>query len=187
MTLACLLRSAALLGAGAMIACTPALNWREIHLDRLTALLPCKPDRAQRPVHLGSTDLPLEMAGCEAGGALFAISHMRAADPQQVTAIQVQWQQAALATMQAMRTRHESFKLEQSAHNLVQARDAASGPLPDGGLELLVADGRRADGSPVQARLAWFSQGADIFHVAVYGATLSSETSQMIFSGLKLQ
>lgn len=170
-----------------MVACTPALNWREIHLDRLSALLPCKPDHAQRRVRLGSTDLSLEMAGCEAGDALFAISHVRAADSQQVTAIQAQWQQAALTTLQATSVRTETFKLDQPAHNLVQARDAASGPLPDGGLELLAADGRRADGNPVQARLAWFAQGADIFHVAVYGAALSSETSQMLFSGLKLQ
>jgi hypothetical protein len=112
---------------------------------------------------------------------------VRAADSQQVTAIQAQWQQAALTTLQATSVRTETFKLDQPAHNLVQARDAASGPLPDGGLELLAADGRRADGNPVQARLAWFAQGADIFHVAVYGAALSSETSQMLFSGLKLQ
>ena len=187
MTVARLLRCVALLAASAAVACTPALNWREIHLHRLTALLPCKPDHAQRAVRLGSTDLPLEMAGCEAGGALFAISHVQAANPQHVTAILAQWQTAALATMQTTNVRPETFKLEKPAHNVVQTRDAASGPLSDTGLELQAADGRRGDGNPVQARLAWFAQGADIFHVAVYGAKLDAEMSQMLFSGLKLQ
>lgn len=182
-----LLRCAALLGTWALVACTPALNWREIHLDRLTTLLPCKPDHAQRPVRLGSADLALAMAGCEAAGALFAISHMRASDPQQVSATQSQWQQAALASMRATSLRQETFKLENPAHNVIQIRDAASGPQPDGTLELLVADGSRADGTAVQARLVWFAQGSDIFHAAVYGATLNADTYQMLFSGLKLQ
>jgi hypothetical protein len=182
-----LLRRAALLATVAIVACTPALNWREIRLDRLTALLPCKPDHAQRPVRLGPTDLQLEMAGCEAAGALFAISHVRVPDPQQLTAAETEWQKAALATMQATNVRHETFKLEKPADNVVQVREAKSGLLPDGMLELLVAEGRRADGTPVQARLAWFAQGADVFHVAVYGAALNVDTYQMFFSGLKLQ
>lgn len=184
---ACQLRRAALLGAWALVACTPALNWREIRLDRLTVLLPCKPDHAQRPVHLGATDLQLEMAGCEAAGALFAISRVQVANPQQLTAVETEWQKAALATMQATNVRPETFKLEKPADNVVQVREATSGLLAPGVLELLVADGKRADGTPVQARLAWFAQGADIFHVAVYGTALNVDTYQMFFSGLKLQ
>jgi hypothetical protein len=59
-------------------ACSPVFNWREVRFDQsgTVALLPCKPDRAERPVPLydGSAPLVLSMAGCQAGGATFSVS-----------------------------------------------------------------------------------------------------------------
>jgi hypothetical protein len=54
-------------------ACTPAFNWREVRFDQagVTALLPCKPDRAVRVVQLAGQPVSTNMAGCEAGGAMF--------------------------------------------------------------------------------------------------------------------
>lgn len=187
MTPAWLLRRAALLATWATVACSPALNWREVRLDRLTAMLPCKPDQAQRPVRLGAIDVSLEMSGCEASDALFAVSHVRAAEPQHVTAVLAEWRKAALANMQATRTQPQTFKLTKAAIGVFQLPDAASGPLPGGALEMVLADGTRADGSPVQARLVWFAQGVDVYHVAFYGARLDQEAFDLFFSGLSLQ
>ena len=70
-----------LVGAGALLsACTPAFNWREVGFDQagVTALLPCKPDRGTRAVQLGGQSVQMSMAGCESGGAMFAVSLVEA-------------------------------------------------------------------------------------------------------------
>lgn len=85
----------------ALSACSPALNWREVHLNRLTALLPCKPDQAQRVVHLAGQALALEMAGCEAAGGLFAISHLRVDAIHQVPEVLAAWRAGTLGNMQS--------------------------------------------------------------------------------------
>ena len=71
-----------------LAACSPTFNWRDVPLApaELTALLPCKPDRASRSVPLGGETLQIEMAGCEAGNATFAVAHARAASPAQAEA-----------------------------------------------------------------------------------------------------
>ena len=57
-------------------ACSPALDWRTVELEGLRTVLPCKPDRAARDVVLGELPVRMSMAGCEAQGALFAISQV---------------------------------------------------------------------------------------------------------------
>ena len=59
-----------------LAACTPSLNWRQVPVVQLAALLPCKPDHAERQVELLGAQQALAMWGCEAGGALFAVSQM---------------------------------------------------------------------------------------------------------------
>ena len=63
-----------------LTACTPAFNWREVGFDQagVTALLPCKPDRGTRAVQLGGQSVQMNMAGCESGGAMFAVSLVEA-------------------------------------------------------------------------------------------------------------
>jgi hypothetical protein len=61
---------------GFTVACTPTFNWREVSLEQagVMGLLPCKPDRGTRQVQLAGQTMPMTMAGCESGGALFTIS-----------------------------------------------------------------------------------------------------------------
>jgi hypothetical protein len=56
--------------------CTPTFNWREVGLEQagVAGLLPCKPDRGVRQVQLAGQTMPMTMAGCESGGALFTLS-----------------------------------------------------------------------------------------------------------------
>ena len=57
--------------------CSPIFNWREVPIggDGVIALLPCKADRAARMLPLGAETVAVDMAGCEAGGATFAVAH----------------------------------------------------------------------------------------------------------------
>ena len=94
--------------AAGLVACSPGLNWRTVPVEQLAALLPCKPDHAERQVELAGTPRTLSMWGCEADGALFAVSHLRvdatAIDAQVITA----WQLAAMRNL----PRHKLCRLQ---------------------------------------------------------------------------
>lgn len=155
-----------------LVACNPALNWREVHLQTLVAMLPCKPDQAQRTVQLAAQDVTMDMQGCEADGALFAISHVRLDSATHTDAERTDWRQQTLAAMRAASVLELPFRLK---------------PSTSAATHLLAAQGLRPDGSAVAARLLWLDAGQDLYHVAVYANTLSDERVEMLFSGLSLQ
>jgi hypothetical protein len=156
--------------ASLLPACTPTLNWREVVLDRISVLLPCKPDRAQRSVSWGDKEVALQMAGCEAGSTLYAVSHIRVSDEKaQVEAIE-QWQSMAL----------NKLKAEQPKKLVLNAPKGANGYVH------LSATGQSSSGAPLVAQLIWFSVGIDVYHVAVYAPTLSADTTEPLISSIKL-
>lgn len=164
-----------LLAVFVLSACSPALNWREVPLNRLTAFLPCKPDRAQRTVPLGSQAVEMDMAGCEAAGGLFAVSHLRLGAPSHAAEVLAAWRTGTLRSMRS------TGGTELPWRPVAGAGAQAFPPV------LLEATGQRADGSTVQAHLAWLVDGVDIFHIAVYAPRLTADMTETLFSELKLQ
>lgn len=164
-----LLATAVVLGLG-LAACSPALNWRSVALGDGTVSLPCKPDRAQRTVALGASPTPMEMVGCEADGALFAVSRVALASAADASRVQAQWQAASLLQMRS-----------QSEPTANEASRAGSKALS---LRVLSAVGQRGDGQPVQARLAWVVVGHDLFHLAVYAPVIAPDMSEPFFDGV---
>ncbi len=156
-----------LLGLGA---CSPALNWRSVALGELALTLPCKPDRAQRTVPLGSQNLDMEMVGCEADGALFAVSRVGVPLGGDAEQLQAWWQAASLQQMKAQGS-PVLTPLSSSAQALA--------------LRGMTASGQAADGHAVQARLAWVAAGADVYHFAVYAARITPEMAEPFFEGVK--
>lgn len=159
----------------ALLACSPALNWREVRLNRLTALLPCKPDVAQRTVRLGAQDVILDMRGCEAADGLFAVVHTRLAAPDQAAAVLADWRAGTLAHMQSASVTELPFRIHRA--------NAPKGSTPF----MLHVEGKRADGSALQARLVWFADGADLFQMAVYATRLRPEMTDSLFTQATLQ
>lgn len=157
--------------AVALAACSPALNWRQVPLERISVLLPCKPDRAQRNQRLGARDVTLSMAGCEAAGALYAVSHIPLADTAATTGLVQDWRAATLANMRAT-------SVADSALAVPPGFTSAS---------RIAVQGQRPDGSAVQGQLVWLVAGSDVFHLAVYGERLTSESVDTFFSDTKLQ
>jgi hypothetical protein len=149
------------------MACTPTLNWREVPIGPVTAILPCKPDRGTRTVRLMDQDWQMHMAGCEAGGALYAISYLQLNDTATSFAVTDAWRQSALSRMQA-----------------TPSPDAALAPGNGANAAIVQARGRQADGSAVQAQLRWFLVGTQLFHAAVYAPRLSVEMTDPFFSDL---
>ncbi len=158
--------------ATGLTACSPSLNWRTVSVEQLAALLPCKPDHAQRQVELAGTEHTLAMWGCEAGGALFALSHLRVKEPAKPQQLIAAWQLADLRNMPGATPQSLDFKAP-----------AIAGQMPTPGV-MVRASGKRADGQAVQAQLAWFSRGVDVYHLAVYAPELTPEMTDTFFTEL---
>ena len=156
-------------------------------MEELVALLPCKPDHAQRQVQLGSLNTTLQVSGCETAGALYAISHVRVADPSQLKPTKNAWREATFATLQAGSVQTEPLRLAKpragQAYTVPSAGDAAS----HAELSLEKLEGKRSDGSAVQAQMVWLAKGQDLYHVAVFGTRLDKEKTELLFSELRLQ
>ncbi|WP_298209088.1 hypothetical protein [Acidovorax sp.] len=173
-----------LTGAAALLllaGCSPALNWRTVPLPEadLTITLPCKPDQATRTVELAGVPVELSMAGCDADGATFAVSHAVLADPAQVGTALTHWRAAALARL--------------GAGAAASAKDIPYAPR--GTLALpqsvrTVAQGQRADGSAVTAQAVWFARAAGtqvrLYHAVVYSPKPRPEVADQFFAGLVL-
>ena len=155
-----------------LCACSPALNWRSVTLEGVQATLPCKPDQAQRPVQLASLDLNLSMAGCEADGGLYAISHLRLAQGAQAQPLIDAWRDQALQTMRATAAP-------------VASPLAALGARP--ALTVYQASGTNPRGQAVQARWIWVQRDRDIYHWALYAPAIRAEMEEPFFSAMQWQ
>lgn len=155
-----------------LAACSPALNWREVRPGgaELKALLPCKPDQGSRRQRLAGQDIDISMVGCEAGGALFAISVAELGDPDRALAVQVQWQAHLLGNMQAAVSSTSAYGIKGAGAQLAPVR--------------LTARGLRPDGRPVAAQGVWFARGTRLYHAVIYADAISPEQSEPFFSGL---
>ncbi len=155
-------------------ACSPSLNWREVRPagGELKAMLPCKPDQGSRRQSLAGREMEIHMLGCEAGGALYALSVADLADGGQALVVQVQWQANLLGNMQASTSASSSWVLKGASAALAPVR--------------LDAQGLRPDGRPVQAQAVWFARGTRVYHAAVYAQRISAEMSEPFFGGLEL-
>ncbi len=160
----------------ALAACSPAFNWREVRPEntRLSFLLPCKPDKAQKTVPFGGKPTPLAMLGCEAGGITFAVAVAdlgNSGEAAQAATLLAQWQSLTLANMRAGAPQLSPLKLPGAA--------IAQPPV------LVTAQGQRADGTAVSGQAAYFAHGAQLFQAVMYADRLPPEVAETFFSSLK--
>lgn len=155
------------------VACTPALDWREVRLEGLQAMLPCKPDRGERKVPLADHTLPMQMAGCEAQGAMYAISYVRLPTLAAANAVQSAWRHAAMANINGTAIASQPIPIHMRGGNAT--------------VELVTAKGSWNDGKALQARFMWVTQNDIIYHVAVFGEKLDNERLDMLLTDLRVQ
>lgn len=135
-------------------ACTPALNWREVHLDGgALALFPCKPEHQTRTLTLVGRPVALTLHACEATGLRFAVAQADVQDPARVEAAL-----AALAVAQA-----------RNLQALLPPGDAVQVPgmTPNPQARRYALSGRRPDGAAVQAQLLLFARGTQVLQATV--------------------
>lgn len=160
------------------VACTPALNWREVRLESADAslLMPCKPDQASRPIALqakgAGVSANLQLLGCEASEMQFTIGQINL--PPDLTATDAirAWQQASLAPLNAAPSdaKDDAFEL----------KGALSAPQPVR---------RSLKTATHQVQWVWWARGHTVFQVAVYGDTKTKafdDTAELYLSGIKL-
>jgi len=164
----------AVMASNLLTACSPALNWREVRIGDagVKAMLPCKPDHAQRKVALAGRSFEMEMLGCESGAALFAISRVNVESTGALQEVQASWQASSLAAMRAEGSQGQAHQLKHAAKEPAPLR--------------LAAQGSRPDGRPIALQALWFAQGHYLYHAAVYAEKISVEMSGPFFSGLEL-
>ena len=168
-----------------LAACSPTFNWREVPVGGdLTALLPCKPDRATRELPLGDGGqggllqvMTLDMAGCPAGGATFAVAHAQAGSAEQAETWLTAWQAATRA----------QWLGSQIAESVVVVPRAATAPMP---LRLDIV-GVGSDGRATQAHIVWFTRAGRSGSVALYQAMVlgkpsAADAAKTFFDGMHL-
>ena len=167
-----------LLTAAALGACSPVFNWREVPIadDGLVALLPCKPDRATRNLPLGgSASVAVDMTGCEAGGATFAVAHATAEDAAQADAWMRAWRAATRSQLAGAAIVETPATLPRSAASPAAVRfDVQHG----------------GAGGPAPAHMLWFAQQragkVALYQATVLGRPASAEAPSVFFEGLRL-
>ncbi|WP_431274383.1 hypothetical protein ACQ858_20500 [Variovorax ureilyticus] len=160
-------------GTAVLVACSPTFNWREVPVGDagVIALLPCRPERATRDLPLGGGSIPVDMAGCKAGDATFAVAHARAATAEQAEV----W----------LRARHAATRSQLAGVPVVESpavlARAASSPAP------VRLDTQGADA----AHVLWFAHrrpdgGASVYQATVSGTPSSTEAVATFFEGFRI-
>jgi len=160
-----------------LTACSPTFNWRELRDDAvsLQAIMPCKPDRAEREVPLGGTPLTLHMHSCEAGGLTFAVAWARLPDAAQAIAALQPWRQATLATLRIDAAKASDPALAWPAR------------VPGAGeVQSLQADGLGPNGQATQVRAVYFAQASTVYQAAIYGQRIPDAVAGSFFEALRL-
>ena len=167
--------AAALLCCAALAACSPTFDWREVRIPSTTlkVLLPCKPQSGSRRVRMGPLPVELQVTGCEAGGATFAVLHADLGDPARVDEALANWNKASLATMKARAARVRPFALPGTTASTSSVRVSASGT--------------DATGGPVQQEAAFFARGTSIFQAVVFSPEPRPQAIQPFFDGLAFE
>ncbi|RIX75526.1 hypothetical protein [Acidovorax cavernicola] len=163
--------------AAVLGACSPTFNWREVPIADagLVALLPCKADRAQRALPLGAESVQVDMTGCEAGGATFAVAHAVATSPAQAEAWLTAWRTATRGQLGVAQVIEGPATLPR----------ATAVPAP------IRLDGLSAQKGVAPVQVLWFAQSQKDGSMSLYQATVlgrpsSPEAAKTFFEGLRL-
>jgi hypothetical protein len=161
-----------LVGWFALAACAPALNWREFRAANLTALLPCKPQHAERSVPLGARTVRLALDHCDAAGATWAIARADVGDPREVGAALVALREAALRNIEAAAPGTDEATQVPGMTPHTQARRVG-------------ATGRRPGGAAVELQTAVFVHGTTVWQATVLAPRIDADAAATFFGAAR--
>jgi hypothetical protein len=145
--------------------CQPSLNWRAIQMEgtQLRLDLPCKPDRTVKTVQMAGHAFELNVAGCEANDAVWAVMSTQLPASVNRSDVLNGWRQATLQNIKA------------------QGADDRQWSIPKGsvlpGTLRLKAKGTGPHQQAVYLHAAWFAHvegdAVRLVHMVVYQNTLA--------------
>jgi hypothetical protein len=141
----------------ALVACSPAYNWRTLNLDSVgaQAFMPCKPEYSTRDIPLldGASTVKLHMQACDVGDATFAVSWLNVPQGQAAPAALQRWLAASLAGAQV-------------GDAPLVSNWSVKGALP---AKRYSAQGRRHDGQAIAVDIGMAQRGPSVVQLAIYG------------------
>ncbi len=161
------------MGACALSACSPDLNWREVRLAGADAqlLFPCKPRTETRSLTLAGAKVQMSMHGCETGGVTYALAHADMTDPARVT-----------PALQELR-----LALAGKVGGTPQIRPwQPVGATPSGESSRWRTTAQLPGGQGMKQEVAFFAYGTRVFQLVAQGPALTLEASDTFFDSLKL-
>lgn len=166
--------TALLAGSALLAACSPVLDWRQLHPDGwgLGVALPCRPASVARQVALAGAPVELLLLACSADGHTFAIASADLADPARVNPALQALGAAALANVQGQ------IDAEQPA--------AVPGMTPYPGARRWQLTGRLPDGVAVREQVLVFARGLRVFQATVVGPRADERMAQPFFDSIEV-
>lgn len=171
--LAALLLISGGLGAG-LVACTPALDWRDTRPDgtALQLQFPCKPTTQRRDVPLAGVRVNLALHACAAAGQTWGLAVADVLEPARVGPALAELAASAAANVGASAGQSQALQVPGATPNAASIRRRLQGRLPDG----------RA----VQMELAVFVHGTQVFQATVLGDAVGEDAASGFFGSLRL-
>lgn len=168
-------------------ACSPAHNWRDVRHEGvpLQALLPCKPERAERDIPLLGVTQPhlrLQMMSCDVGVTTFALAAVQLPSPATGQAMQealVQWR---LATWSSLKQTPSADGKPPAGWRNVPCRVAGAS-----WSDCWEGPGVGHTGRPLGAQVRWLSRGPWLVQAAAYGEALDKAAIDTYFESLKYE
>jgi hypothetical protein len=160
--------------AGALAACSPALDWREVRIGEtvVVAIFPCKPDRFERKLELAGNAVTMRLLSCSADDTTFALSQVELADPAAVAPALAALRAAVAANLGASAPQPTAWQPAGATPNAQAAR--------------IVLEGRLPDGAAVQGHAVFFAYGRIVLQATVIGGNPAGEAAETFFAGLRV-
>lgn len=159
--------------AAGVVACSPALDWREVRPAGSGAalLMPCKPAGQERRLVLAGQPLLLSLHACSAGDQTWSLAVTDVLDPAQVGAVLQVLVRAASVNVGAA---------SQQGLPLV-----VPGATPNPSSQMVTYRGQLPDGQAVQMQVAVFAHGTRAFQATVLGGALPAEGVQTFMGSIR--
>ncbi|MEY2685190.1 MAG: hypothetical protein RJA09_2334 [Pseudomonadota bacterium] len=162
--------------------CSPAYNWREVRAASapVVALMPCKPETAERSVPLLGPDSPpvtLSLWSCEAQGVRFALAAAPWPNGAEPGVVLQHWQQAAWSAVRQAPAPGQpvppGWHMQNRPFAGVPHAWWAEGP------------GQDHRGGSLRTHLAWAVQPGWVVQAAVYSSRSEPEAVETFLSGVR--
>jgi len=157
-----------------LCACTPTLDWREVHPEGSGAqvLFPCKPSTQVRMVALAGVPMRMAMATCQADGATFALTFADANDPLRT-----------IASLAAMR---DALSANLGAAPRVVGAAQVRGMTPNPAAQRLRVDGKGPDDVALTQESVFFTRGTWVYQATVMAPKFNVDAADTFFDSLEL-